>query len=183
MRSPAPSPDALVSMYTPFKFSTPISSAGPVRGTHATGHHDAGAQSLSDGSRTLLGFQIFAWNIAFVGSLVVPTVFWTVLVRRIPLCLPCTSCHACTAVAEDATCSCLLCMLPSSKYTTRFEVCWAGASFRLGLLASLFGGVLSTWIRPTAEEQALLQSCRGNDGVQISSFIHVVVGGGPSYQS
>jgi len=84
VRSLAPSPDALVSVYTPCKFSAPISSAGPVRGTHAVGHHATEGYShpLSDGSRTLLGFQIFAWNIACVGSLVVPVVFWAVLVRR-----------------------------------------------------------------------------------------------------
>lgn len=61
-------------------YGAPTASAGPVRGTHAVGHRHAG-EPLSNFRRTLLGFQIFAWNVACIGSLVVVTVFWTVLVR------------------------------------------------------------------------------------------------------
>eukprot|EP00903_Cladosiphon_okamuranus_P012548 g11750.t1 len=54
----------------------PTASAGPVRGTHAVGHHHS---TLSNSRRAILGFQIFAWNVACVGSIVVPIVFWAVL--------------------------------------------------------------------------------------------------------
>ena len=61
-------------------YGAPTASAGPVRGTHAVGHRHEG-EPLSNFRRTLLGFQIFTWNVACIGSLVVVTVFWTVLVR------------------------------------------------------------------------------------------------------
>ncbi|CAM9172394.1 unnamed protein product [Hapterophycus canaliculatus] len=72
----------LVSTFTAFKsFSSPTASAGPVRGTHATTHHHGGSrdQPLSSGARALLGFQIFAWNVACVGSVVIVAVFWVAL--------------------------------------------------------------------------------------------------------
>ncbi|CAN0075030.1 unnamed protein product [Scytosiphon promiscuus] len=72
----------LVSTVTAFKsYTSPTASAGPVRGTHATTHHHGGVQDqpLSSGTRALLGFQIFAWNVACVGSLVIVTVFWVAL--------------------------------------------------------------------------------------------------------
>eukprot|EP00752_Nemacystus_decipiens_P006381 g5753.t1 len=69
----------LVSLCTACMFyDAPRASAGPVRGTHAVGHHYAG-EPLSNCRRALLGFQIFMWNIACIGSLVVVAVFWSVL--------------------------------------------------------------------------------------------------------
>lgn len=81
VRSLACCADSVVSLCTACMFyGAPTASAGPVRGTHAVGHHHAG-EPLSNCKRTLLGFQIFVWNVACIGSLVVVTVFWTVLVR------------------------------------------------------------------------------------------------------
>lgn len=54
---------------------------------HAGGGHD---QPLSSCRRILLGFQISAWNVATIGSLVVVTVFWTTLVRNWAACCACT---------------------------------------------------------------------------------------------
>lgn len=67
-----------ITAYMPFgQLNTPTSSAGPVRGTHEMGD----PQPLPTCSRFLLGFQIFTWNVACVGSLVVVVVFWFSLVR------------------------------------------------------------------------------------------------------
>ncbi|CAM9688725.1 unnamed protein product [Pylaiella littoralis] len=62
-------------------FGAPMASAGPVRGTHEMTHH-AGRdqhQPLSGRRRALLGFQVFVWNVACVGSIVVAVVFWGAL--------------------------------------------------------------------------------------------------------
>lgn len=65
-------------------FGAPTASAGPVRGTHAMTHHAGRGQDqpLSGRMRALLGFQVFAWNVACVGSIVVALVFWFALVRN-----------------------------------------------------------------------------------------------------
>lgn len=59
------------------KESSPKVAAGPVRGADRTD----GGHPLSSCARFLLGFQIFTWNVACVGSIIVVTVFWTSLVR------------------------------------------------------------------------------------------------------
>ena len=51
--------------------------AGPVGGEHGTD----GGYPLSSCARFLLGFQVFTWNVACIGSIVVVVVFWTSLVR------------------------------------------------------------------------------------------------------
>lgn len=51
--------------------------ADSVGGADGTG----GGHPLSSCVRFLLGFQVFTWNVACVGSIVVVTVFWTSLVR------------------------------------------------------------------------------------------------------
>lgn len=54
--------------------NNPRVAADPVAGTH-------GGHQLSGFARFLLGFQIFTWNVACVGSIVVVIVFWVSLVR------------------------------------------------------------------------------------------------------
>lgn len=77
--------DFVASTITAFmSFGAPMASAGPVRGTHEMTHH-AGRdqhQPLSGRRRALLGFQVFVWNVACVGSIVVAVVFWGALVRK-----------------------------------------------------------------------------------------------------
>lgn len=57
--------------------SSPKVAAGPVGGAYVTD----GGHPLSCCARFLLGLQIFIWNVACVGSIIVVTVFWTSLVR------------------------------------------------------------------------------------------------------
>lgn len=76
--------DFLASFMTAYMFigrqTSPTASDGPVRGTVGMA---AGYQPLSNCARSLIGFQIFMWNVACVGSFVVLVVFWGLLVRRL----------------------------------------------------------------------------------------------------
>ncbi|CAB1102210.1 unnamed protein product [Ectocarpus sp. CCAP 1310/34] len=77
----------LVSTATAYSFlGSPMASDGPVRGTHAVAPHRGNRnQPLSSNRRALLGFQVFSWNVACVGSLVIVTVFWVALFDNTPL--------------------------------------------------------------------------------------------------